>query len=367
MSKQHSFIAALLLAAAVQATAGQPRAEYIVREVGVVFSDANALNQRGDVVGSYQYTGAGAHAYVNFGNGPIDIGALGPPPNFSTANSINGKRQVVGNSTAQTLGARGFLYENGTMRDVNVFVPAATTANDINAAGYIVGTYALNGGPPRGYLRAPDGSFRDIGTLPFADPYTVPAAINKHRQVVGRSGGPYQDLNPVSHAFLYENGVMRDLGSLGAWPAAARDINDRGQVTGFASLSSGASHVFLWQKGRMVDLDGRAGVGQSEGTAINKHGHVVGMSDHLGPFVYRGKKLESLNALLGPNSLYQIFRVDGINDKGQIAASAAKLGVPFGIGVRLDPWCHQAKPPAPPSGAAAGTPGNTGDIVSEPD
>jgi probable HAF family extracellular repeat protein len=345
MWMQNSLAVALLVSAATLANAAKPVYEYTVKEVGVVFSDANAINQAGHVVGGYQVSGSGAHAYVNFGQGPVDIGALGGFENFSVANSINDRKQVVGDSTGPSIGLRGFIYERGTMRDVNVFLPASTTANDINNGGYIVGSYYLNTVVPRGYLRAPDGSFRDIGTLPFANPYTVPEALNKHGQIVGRSG-PWQDNDPLSRAFLFEGGVMRDLGTLGGPYSSARDINDKGQVTGLASLAPGVHHAFLWHKGRMRDIDGRAGVGQSEGTAINKHGHVVGMSDHLGPFIYRGRKMVSINSLIDPASGYEIFRVDGINDKGQIAASAAKAGVPFGIAVRLDP-CHHHPHVAP--------------------
>jgi hypothetical protein len=88
----------------------------------------------------------------------------------------------------------------------------------------------------------------------------------------------------------------------------------------------------------MVDIDGRK-LGQSIGTGINNRGHVVGSSDHLGPFVYRGRRMESLNALIDPAGRYTIEGVESINDRGQIVGYANQEGASFGFAVRLDP-CH---------------------------
>ena len=67
----------------------------------------------------------------------------------------------------------------------------------------------------------------------------------------------------------------------------AHDINDAGQVVGWADASpDGTSqlwrHAFLWQDGRMRDLgllapDGSPG--DSEAYAVNDSGQVVGESD----------------------------------------------------------------------------------------
>ena len=57
------------------------------------------------------------------------------------------------------------------------------------------------------------------------------------------------------HAFLWENGVMTDLGTLGGANSAATGINPAGQIVGGSEmgerLPSGEipSHPFLWDKG----------------------------------------------------------------------------------------------------------------------
>lgn len=332
----------LLSASCATAHAAKPQAEYTVTRIAPYISQGFGINNAGATVGAYQFSGAGAHAFFTPGRdyaSSIDIGALESFGNSSIANDINDRFQVVGTSDT-TSGQRGFLYQRGVLRNVNVFPPANTTATGINNAGQIVGAYNFGDGPWRGYLRAPDGSFRDIGSLPFPNAYTLPEAINRRGQIVG-SSGPFDPVpSRTARAFLYERGVMRDLGNLGGIPAQAWDINDLGQVTGSSSLKTpGVSHAFLWQSGRMVDIDGRKKVGQSIGTGINNRGHVVGSSAHLGPFIYRGRKMESLNALIDPAGGYTIVEAQSINDKGQIVGYANQEGATFGFAVRLDP-CH---------------------------
>lgn len=296
MPMRNSLALILLSSTLGLASAAVPRIEYRVTRIAPLISDGAAINNAGASVGAYQFTGAGAHAFLSRNNTALDLGALDSFNNLSLAHDINDRFQVVGNSNSAS-GDRGFIYDRGVMRDVNVFLPATTTATGINNAGYIVGSYQFTGAPPRGYLRAPDGAFRAIGTLPFADAFTLPEAINKRGQVVGGSGPFIRDAISVPRPFLYQDGVMRNLGSLGAAPGTANDIDDHGQVTGYSSLKRpGVVHAFLWQNGRMVDIDGRKGVGQSEGKGINNLGHVVGTSDHLGAFAQPSSTVEKSHA-----------------------------------------------------------------------
>lgn len=84
-------------------------------------------------------------------------------------------------------------------------------------------------------------------------------------------------------AFLWQNGSMSDLGTLGGNDAMASVINENGAVSGFSSTNAELNdstglptiHPFLWKKGRMTDL-GTLGGSVSEAFAINDAGQVVG-------------------------------------------------------------------------------------------
>ena len=98
-------------------------------------------------------------------------------------------------------------------------------------------------------------------------------AVNNDGQVVGWSDNDDQ----LSHAFLWENGVMVDLGQGGA-----NDINNSGQIVGGS---------FLWEDGTITDLGTISGTGRSEAYGINDLGQIVGYSREGGssyrqPFIW---------------------------------------------------------------------------------
>jgi probable HAF family extracellular repeat protein len=62
-----------------------------------------------------------------------------------------------------------------------------------------------------------------------------------------------------THAFLWESGAMRDLGTLGGDSSYAYGINADGEVVGGSRTPNSppfsAGHAFLWANGRIVDLN----------------------------------------------------------------------------------------------------------------
>jgi probable HAF family extracellular repeat protein len=83
-------------------------------------------------------------------------------------------------------------------------------------------------------------------------------AINDKGQVVGASGtcGPPGFFSEYDHALLWQNGRAINLGSLGGQhDNVAAAINDNGQVVGGSDLPGDTTtHAFLWQDGVMTDL-----------------------------------------------------------------------------------------------------------------
>jgi probable HAF family extracellular repeat protein len=332
----------LALVLTAQAAPAGSYPEYRVTIVGPANSRASDINNSGVVIGTYPIGTGGTSigSFINRGAGFVDLGTLGG--RLAQVIAINDKGEVLGNRVSNSGQQRGFIYYHGKYRELGSTPSLPLTYIDINNAGYTLalGFIPIPGGLPqlRSFLRDPSGHIRNIGTLPGEDPLTQAEALNNRNQIVGESG-PFIAPDPPLRAFLWTKGVLRDLGDFGSTPNYAQAINDRGQVTGYATLPTGFHNqkAFIWSNGRLIDIDRRpaSALPFSEGESINNLGHVVGSSNHLAGFVYRGRKMESLNALVDPALGWNIQFPRAINDKGQIAADAVRGGVQYAV--RLDP------------------------------
>jgi uncharacterized membrane protein len=307
--------------------------EYRVTVVGPPDSVATGINNAGVVVGRHPAYAESTRAFLSRGRGWTDLPALGVS---SGATGINDRGQVIGNWTTAKNQGRGVIWHRGIPRDIGI-APGNTYTYyiAINNAGYTVARV----GAGRSYLRSPQGAFRDLGYLPATDPITDAQAVNNRNQVAGATG-PLSFPELPFRSFLWHRGVMRDLGDFGSTPNVGTDINDRGQITGFAAVNTSGAHdrvAFIYTHGRLRDIDGRPTTGErfSQGQGINNHGHAVGDSDHLSGWVYRGRRMQSLNALIDPAPGWNIQAPRDINDAGQIAATAVRNGQYYAV--RLDP------------------------------
>jgi len=224
---------------------------------------------------------------------------------------------------------------------------------------------------------------QDLGTLGTGtDAWAM--AINENGQVIGISytnSTPNQVSTPCAYApnvfmptvdpFLWENGTMTDLGSLGGTCGFPTWINDRGEVVGQSDLPGDQnSDAFLWTKERgMQDLGSMEGrypylimindvgvavggatmsnnnnnqmdavlwdgtwhdLGNIDGCAvafwINSHGQVVGNTGNncMGPgFLWENEgPMVDLNALVSVNSSgLTVGNAWQINENGEIAGN----------------------------------------------
>ena len=77
----------------------------------------------------------------------------------------------------------------------------------------------------------------------------------------------------ATHGFVYKNGAMRDLGTLGGAESFVRDINNHGVIVGTAQEADGRYVAVAW------DADGRARRlmdARSNAIAINDRGWITG-------------------------------------------------------------------------------------------
>ncbi|HEX5247860.1 MAG TPA: HYR domain-containing protein [Gaiellaceae bacterium] len=146
-------------------------------------SFANAINASGDVVGySSPDNTTNSHAFLwRLGGGMIDLGALGynrGSSSESRAYGVNDADQVVGQSYGFDFREHAFLWQDGTMTNLDTLLPAGSgwqlqRASAINDAGQIVGFGLLNG-RRHGYLLTPAAAADD--TPPVSTASVSPAA-----------------------------------------------------------------------------------------------------------------------------------------------------------------------------------------------
>jgi probable HAF family extracellular repeat protein len=307
-------------------------------------SYGNAINKQGQVAGRL-IPGAGDHAFL-YANGVLtDLGSL-PGNDGSLANGINNKTQVVGNTFGLNQASRAFAWSSGVMRDIGSLAGGVTQANDINDAGAIVGSSVLQVHYPFAFLYK-DGLMRNLGSLPGSDRSSA-SAINHWGVIAGTSGvGPSQGPNGnQSHAVIWKNGHIRDLGTLGGLNSYGHDINELGQVTGYSSYAGGDypnDHYggFVWTNGRMRDIGAPPGGNQVQPHAINNLGQVVGLYHRSGQeraflYGYLGG-IHDLNTLVDPAQGWWLVSAHDINDWGQITGMGCTPSG-FCTAVRLDPW-----------------------------
>ncbi len=302
--KLNKILATLLLTSA----GARGAAIYHAVDLGVV--GARDLNNSGQVVGSYQSSdGNRSHAFLWSNGIRTDLGTLGGGSgSTSSAYAINDSGQITG--TYQIPGGAGgaFLYSNGTMSDLGTGGYGA--GYDINRAGQIAGkTTQFAGGASAPFLWT-NGTLQNLGFLGSGNQHLTNGsafALNNTGEVVGiTENGNIADQS--DHAFRYSNGVMSDLG-LGA-NKQAFDINDSGQITGTLDSTNSTAQGFIDTNGVIKTLP-------MPGVGINSSGQVVGgNANGTGTFLYSGGIVTSLNGTTDWD--ITVFGAIAINDVGQI-------------------------------------------------
>lgn len=296
----------------------------------------------------------------------IDLGTLeGGYESFM--GSVNSKGQVAGlfmNAVPDPYNldgpgffptqSRAFRWQNGVMQDLGTLGGTDAQAVFINERGQIVGNSYTNNTPnPTTGVPTVDpflwenGTMIDLGTLGGTS--SIPLAFNNRGEVVGVSNTVG---DTFSHPFLWtKHSGMRDLGTLGGNTGFVNWINDAGDIVGKADLPgpSPQDHdAVLWTKEVIHDLGTLPGDSCANAYYVNARGQVVGTSEnrdlclvptgeHAFLWEHDGPMVD-LNSLIAPGSSLQLTFAVAINDRGEIAG----FGVPTGCRPQDVDFCGHA-------------------------
>lgn len=257
----------------------------------ISYASAFAVNNSGDVAGS-SFAIVGGTVTANGGSWE----------------AINNSGVAAGWQGTGGASAHAYLLTNGSRTDLASSVAYQALAYGINDSGQAVG-YVNDGSGPRPVLFS-GGSFTELGGVPAGEAYA--RDINNSGQIVG--------FKQAGQAFLISGGVYTGLGTLGGSFSAAYSIsNSGGFVTGWAHNVSNASHAFLYQNGSMLDLGLLAGAAASQAYGVNSSGHVVGSSGSSA-FIYKDGAMLDLNAITDftGSGITHLEYAYGISDTGYI-------------------------------------------------
>jgi len=270
----------------------------------------------------------------------VDLGTLGG--NQSLAATVNNRGQAVGGAAnaipdefsmfgwgTQT---RAFLWQKGTMRDLGTLGGPDAFAIFINKRSQVAGVAYTNstanpgtGIPTQDPFLWENGTMKDLGSL--GGTLSFVNAFNNRGQVAGESNLA-GDL--TSHPFLWDGKALKDLGSLGGSFGFATALNDLGEVAGGAwTADDEALHAFFWTNGMMKDLGTINDDTCSVVHGMNSQGLVVGTSGDCPDGVFEqhgflslhGGPLIDLNDFVPPQSDLVITDGESINERGEIAGS----------------------------------------------
>ncbi len=281
---------------------------------------ASAVNQAGVVVGRI-----GSQVVM------WDHGTVTPIAPLCTASlcfldrgvfrvGVNAAGQVVGTSFHQA-----FEWEHGTLTNLGALVDNASYASWINDAGDVLGAMGLcNIAVTECEGRAVLWRHGSPIPLTLGGITSTPAGLNAAGQAVGEASLPVAPGGPPGsgdvHAFLWQDGTMTDLGTLGGHSSSAMGINAQTQVVGFAATADDVLHAVLWDHGTTTDF------GEGRACAINAAGQIVGESEGRAVVWDHDKKIDIGLSGFGTGSINPLCEL-GLFEHGPIISAAGDVAL----------------------------------------
>lgn len=263
-----------------------------------------------------------------------DLGTLGGHHGDALAISDAGIVTGAANIAPRSTRGHAYAWQNETMRDLASDLPyVRSVGTGVSQSGQITGWAYNKRNRPVAWVF--DGKTRRLDLPRFR--YGRALAISDTGIVVGVSQSPWKigDVLPQRAWVAYRGETKaHDLGTLGGLFAVAQAVNDDGVVVGKSDIARkpsdstlGPTHAFVWQAGRMRDLGTLSGGRNSAATAVSNRGEIVGFGETgdgtTQAFVHNG---ETLQPLTHPPQAWGSIAY-GINDRGTIVGSATWDGI----------------------------------------
>jgi probable HAF family extracellular repeat protein len=312
----------------------------------------------------------------------IDMGTLGGPQSYVNAGSgnefgnfaliVNNRGTMTGSADTFTpdpfpgfcsnddcFVSHTFEWKNGVKSDLGALPGGASSASNWISANGLIAGFSQNGeidplipGSPEVHAAIwRNGAITDLGTLPEGGFESIAAAVNSQGQAVGFALNTIPDPDSMvigfqTRAFLWQDGAMKDLGTLGTGTdAQAILISEKGQVVGWSYTNSVPTNAcmpgfafvtgsFIWDKENgMRDL-GSLGGTCTTASDINNHGQIVGFSNLPGDlsehgFLWNNGSFQDLGGSLGGDFLGPF----ALNDAGEAVGFATLPGDTIGHAV----------------------------------
>lgn len=252
---------------------------------GLYGSNANAINQLGQVVGSASAPDGRFHAFRwSAREGMLDLGLLSSRPDGrSVATAINDAGKVVGGGDKADGNSHAFLWtRHKGLADLGTLGGSTSFALAIAADGLVAGESTVRGAfPTHAFIWTPGSGMQDVGPRGAAQASVRGMSTNGHMYgvIFPRVGG--------RHAFSWtrERGMI-EIGTLGGSESVANGGNNRRQVVGGSFTRNDEEfHAFIWTaKEGVVDLNTRlrhapAGLVVGNAYAISDNGFIAATSN----------------------------------------------------------------------------------------
>jgi probable HAF family extracellular repeat protein len=248
------------------------------------------------------------------------------------------------NFHAYDIGTNGLVV--GSLGSSDAFVPSTWASgtlttygtlggprgqfNGISANGIMTGVSDMHGDPSGHAFVFEGGAFREIGS--GLGPEVIGGAVNSSGQV---AGWMWAGVRPVG-AFLYSGGAATQIADGTYKFAIATGINEAGVVVGRGDRwDTDAHHAFMYAGGVTTDLGALdPTTDYSEAFGINNYGDIVGASLDAASvyhaFIYSHGSMRDLGSFDGLAIAYDINNLD------QVVGYGANAGFLYSGGTMLD-------------------------------